>query len=110
MERRWSERITLSNDVRMYCHGEWVSGRVKDINLEGMFVETYQPCADDENMEIEFRCENTPEGICRIPAYAVHRTENGIGLQLHFADQESFRKVRDLWVHPEAESSQTETQ
>lgn len=98
MERRWSERVPLSSNVVMICHGEKTYGRIKDINLEGMFVETDGPvCEKVEEVELHFG--ERPEEICRLPANAVHRSEKGVGLQLQFTDQDSFRRVRDLWIH-----------
>lgn len=105
MERRWSERVPLSNEVVMYCreNGKSVYGKIKDMNLEGMYVETNQPPCEHEHLQVEFRCSDTPEGVCRIPGNTVHRNDGGVGLQLHFDDQESFRRIRDLWVRVEAQ-------
>lgn len=103
MERRWSERVPLSNDVVLYCHGETVPGKIKDMNLEGLFIETNQPPCSDEHMQIEFRCDDTPDGICRVPGNTIHRSNHGVGLQLRFDDQESFRRLRDIWAQRESE-------
>ena len=102
MERRWSERVPVYTDVVMYCHGESVPGKIKDMNLEGIFVETAGPPCKDEHMQIELRGEDVTESI-RVPGSAVHCTENGVGLQLQFDDQETFRRIRDMWVRREAE-------
>jgi len=98
-EQRWSQRKPLQMPVRLHYEpvGD-IEGATRDISLEGMFVETggirIPPKAQ---IEVCFVTENDGNRIeHRLPAVAIHGTNEGVGLMLHHVNYEDFYALRRL--------------
>ncbi|RMG28399.1 MAG: PilZ domain-containing protein [Gammaproteobacteria bacterium] len=75
-----------------------IEGLTRDVSLEGMYVET-GGVRIPPNAHIEVRFETEHDGIRvehRLPAVAIHGSNEGVGLMLHHIDYENFYALRRL--------------
>lgn len=96
-EHRWSTRKNISIDVSLYYPRVGIiNGKTRNISLEGMFVELDgSPIPNKAILEVSFHSD-APGGKTtehRLPAYAVHKLDGGIGLMLH---HEGYREIDAL--------------
>src|SRR3974390_1011347 len=82
MEHRWGARTEISVPVRLYAGARRISeGRIVDLSLSGAFIATRAPVAVFTRLELvadELPLSAQP---CRIPAYVVRQSEEGVGLE-----------------------------
>jgi len=100
MEHRWSERKPIEMEVSLYYApiGR-ITGKTRDISLEGMFVHT-------TGVELPLHAELEVSFVTRtggnehahqMPAYVVHGNGNGdIGLMLRHVDYSDFYALRHM--------------
>jgi hypothetical protein len=95
-QQRWSARIPLSLDVALYGDGSRLCvGRMRDISLGGMFVETRFKLFVDASVVVGFGVRLTEErAYYRIPATVVRVTEHGVGLMFNRFDVDTVRSLR----------------
>ena len=86
MDNRWTSRIKhCMNVVIHYSPIGLVSGRTRNISLQGMFVELPNIyLGSDEDIEISFSLPygNNTRSTC-VKARVIHSTDKGVGLKLH---------------------------
>jgi hypothetical protein len=97
VEHRWSSRKEINLDVSLYYPPVGtISGRTRNISLEGMFVDLEGvQIPPQSRLEVAFRAEL--HGRCtehRLPAYVVHSDEGGIGLMLQHVGYREFDAIR----------------
>lgn len=99
MEHRWSERKQVTMDVTLhYDPVGQISGKTRDISLEGMFIETDGvtiPSRAEVKVMFETNTLGAKQSHC-VPAYVVHNDENGIGLLLRHSGYEEFYALRHM--------------
>ena len=99
MEHRWSERKNVAMDVTVHYDpiGE-ISGKTRDISLEGMFVVTDGvtiPSRAEVKVLFTTKDHGAEQSHC-VPAYVVHNNETGIGLMLRHSGYEDFYALRNM--------------
>lgn len=97
IEHRWSERKPIELDVSIYYEPMGsITGRTRDVSLEGMFVET--PGVElpvEAELEISFATDTGGKlQQHQMPAYVVHGNGQGIGLMLRHVDYNDFYALR----------------
>jgi len=99
MEHRWSERKNVTMDVTLhYDPVGQISGKTRDVSLEGMFVETEGvtiPSRAEVKVLFESKDHGTKYSHC-VPAYVVHNNDNGVGLMLRHSGYEDFYALRHM--------------
>jgi len=81
MEHRCSVRKPVESQVLLYKHGLPIqNGRIRDLGLGGMFVETgARSWRKNESLEIEFP-GGPGQTVLRLSAVVVHYSSTGVGL------------------------------
>ncbi len=85
MERRRSERRRLEISVMIYKDYPVAVGRARDINRDGMYVETGLD-SFTEGTVIDVECKLSRGGEharIRFPVVVVRRSDGGMGVQFH---------------------------
>ena len=99
MEHRWSERKPVTMDVTLhYDPVGQISGKTRDISLEGMYVETEGvtiPSRAEVKVLFETNSLGAKQSHC-VPAYVVHNQGNGVGLLLRHSGYEDFYALRHM--------------
>ncbi|MGD8842824.1 MAG: PilZ domain-containing protein [Gammaproteobacteria bacterium] len=101
LEHRWSPRKNINIDVDLhYPPIGLISGRTRNISLEGMFVEldgvTIPPQA---RLEISFTAHSHGTAFkYRLPAYVVHGSNRGIGVMLQHSGYREFDALRQMLI------------
>jgi hypothetical protein len=96
-EHRWSSRKQIHLEINLYYPpiGR-ISGRTRNISLEGMFVDLKGvQIPARTRLEIGFTAElHGSSTEHRLPAYVVHTGEGGIGLMLQHVGYREFDAIR----------------
>lgn len=86
MDHRWTGRFMFCmNVVINYSPLGLISGKTRNISLQGMFVEIPNIyLGSEEDIEVTFSLpfSKTPQSAC-VKARVVHSSDNGIGIKLH---------------------------
>jgi hypothetical protein len=89
-ERRWCVRKAIIMAVTLHHQGRQLSNcKTRDIGVEGIFIETDTAAMDVHDvLEVSLPTSVIGAGQCRrIPAMAVHKRGNGVGLMFCSFDQ-----------------------
>lgn len=100
MERRWCERKFIQGEAWLHFPDTEEKGMLKNVSLEGAFVEMDHPAArveEGENCEVEIII-NEEGDKCTVKATVTHQEERGLGLAFQYQGGEDFRKIRDAWM------------
>lgn len=97
IEHRWSSRQQINLDVNLYYPPiGTISGRTRNISLEGMFVDLKGVRIPAQaRLEVAFTAER--HGKCiehRLQACVAHEGEDGIGLMLKHVGYPEFDALR----------------
>lgn len=98
MEHRHSKRVPANVRLRLFKRGEPVAaGRLKDVSKHGLFVAMDSGDVGlNQILEVEFRGPDRPEvAENRMSAVVVHKSGQGMGLEL--ADEDQSRGLPDLY-------------
>ena len=99
MERRWHPRKAVTFDVRlMHGPGQVVHGRVRDLSLEGMFIETGS-CAISYHTPVELRFRPTDAHNAqeyRVPALVVRAEAEGLAVMYRNVPLQAHRALQRL--------------
>jgi len=97
MEKRSSLRAPASGPVQLRVGERTVEGRIRDVGLEGIYVEV-PPKGFRENdwLELDMSVPGAAGGPYRLRAVVTHRDEHGIGLMFADKDARLFRSIAEL--------------
>lgn len=99
MEHRWSDRISSSLEVLLFDNNIPVmTCKARNISIYGMFVKT-GPVRYEGNrvLEAEFVFgRNGRKKRCRIPAYVIHQSNEGLGLMFRDENLDTIDFVKNV--------------
>jgi hypothetical protein len=98
MEHRWNPRQPVRFDVLWHL-ANGVRGRavMRDLSLEGLYLEMDSPPAVNHALELHFRLPGPDGGcFCRVEALVVHRNVAGAGLLFNGLDGRACDCVKAL--------------
>jgi PilZ domain len=94
MEKRNFTRVDFSDCASVRHDNQVFFGDIKNMSLQGMFIQTNQELSLDTVVEITVY--RPPDSSFRVQANVVRCEENGLGLQIKGIDVNSFVHLRDL--------------
>ena len=94
---RESRRMGTDAELLLYREGAPAgSGKVRNVSLDGLFLETNTPDLDrDDHVELEYRSLSGSR-IYRFNALVVHKSDDGIGLSVERDDKRAADGIRAL--------------
>jgi len=108
MEKRWSERKTLSVGVDIYHHGELLESCFShDIGLGGAFLGTASalPLKQDTDVELIFHLSNEGQSSRhKINARVTRVSDQGLGFKFCGFDTGVFRSLQEIMSYKSAHS------
>jgi hypothetical protein len=102
MEHRWSMRKSVASSVMVKSNSIGViQGRVRDISLGGIYVDTGKKPLDlNSSVDLAFVESTEPaKRVCVVPAVVVRTTNEGAGLMFHRFAPSTFRMLQTLLLN-----------
>lgn len=100
IEHRFGRRDTVQVPVKvaLFRKGQYVaSGKIENVSLHGMFVETIKTFAPHQFLEIRFSIPSPKGGVYhRLFAMVIHSSDKGVGLFLDVLNPEALAGLRAL--------------
>ena len=101
LDHRWSARRNINIDVNLhYPPVGVISGRTRNISLEGMFVELDGVTVPlQARLDISFTADTHGTAFeYRLTAYVVHGDSQGIGVMLQHSGYREFDALRQMLI------------
>lgn len=102
MEHRWSMRKPVASSVMVKSNSMGViQGRVRDVSLGGIYVDTgNKPLDINSSVDLAFVESAEPaKRVCVVPAVVVRTTNEGAGLMFNRFAPSTFRMLQSLLLN-----------
>ena len=97
VEKRWSDRRSISTDVKVVFHNRTYYARTRDIGLGGMFIDlNYVLIPRDAKIRIIMLEYRTRESYITFDTRVTYVTPQGYGLEFSGLQVDDFRDLQEI--------------
>jgi acylphosphatase len=107
MEKRKLQRVTFHTEAKVTGKDTAIHGRVENLSMKGMFLNTNEKLANDELLEITILLTGASSQLSiELKGSVARQTDSGVAIVFREMDLDSFIHLKNVIAHNSANADE----